>query len=320
MAIINKLLKPISQTELIIPQTSATENAPVPTATLVQNSIANNTQVSTAGNLAMKPVFHEPVSEKYVTEKTVTSESPTVASYFASKGFALWVDTKKANVAPVEPLAFLLAINHNSCKFFLKYVRENICKKNFHINYCVAKIPGDAKNAIVGLAEKFGEYGIISNLYYNRATEVITGTLSSAGRVVNFLNGDYLEFFGRAVAQKVIKESAAKYGTDYEIYGNVNISKDNEKHELDMVFRVGGHIFWSEIKSGKFFDFDTYRKLGCKIGLNPDRHILLSAETKDEATDVISWFYEFYVANITSFKDKLTDMIDNAFKGGMNNE
>lgn len=92
------------------------------------------------------------------------------------------------------------------------------------------------------------------------------------------------------------------------------------KHELDIVFRVGENVFWSEIKSGKFSDFDCYRKLGVLMGVNPDRHILLTAEKSDEAAEVISWFYQFYVSNIENFKKKLEEMIDKAFEGGKNND
>ena len=195
-----------------------------------------------------------------------------------------------------------------------------IYRKCFHINYSLAQASESEKDVIIGLAERFGEYGIISNVFYNRNTNVINGVVSSAPRIINFLNGDYLEFYGRTVAERVVKESAQKYGVDYEIYSNVIISRDAEKHELDIVFRVGDNVFWSEIKSGKFSDFDNYRKLGVLMGVNPDRHILLTAETSDEASEVISWFYQFYVSNIENFKNKLEEMIDKAFEGGKNND
>jgi len=54
--------------------------------------------------------------------------------------------------------------------------------------------------------------------------------------------------------------------------------------------------------------------------VNPDRHILLTAEKSDEAAEVISWFYQFYVSNIENFKNKLEEMIDKAFEGGKNND
>lgn len=291
MSIINTLIKPVD---------SITVNRPA---------------VHTVGNLALAVDYDNPAAE--VAE---SAENFDVRSYFMTKGFAIDFSKENVCIGPVENLAFLVAVNYRSCKYFLKYIRENVAKKCFHINYSLSQASDSEKDVIVGLAEKFGEYGIISNVFYNRNTNVINGMISSAPRIINFLNGDYLEFYGRAVAERVVKESAQKHGVDYEIYSNVIISKDAEKHELDIVFRVGENVFWSEIKSGKFSDFDNYRKLGILMGVNPDRHILLTAEKSDEAAEVISWFYQFYVSNIENFKNKLEEMIDKAFEGGKNND
>ena len=170
------------------------------------------------------------------------------------------------------------------------------------------------------VAETLGEYGLISGEFYNRLTNCITGCISTAPRVIGFLNGDYLEIFGSAAAKRIVSEAAARHGVDYELFSNVVIVRGKEVHELDMVFRVGDKLFWSEIKSGKFSDFDTYRKLGIQLGVNPDRHIMLVAEKTDDAAAVASWLYQFYVANIDSFDSKLNEMIDKAFNGGNDND
>ncbi len=352
MSIKNKFLKPISQNEvnsaslfpidgdhMLVAGSLAMKpiySDPVPAVVETPVSVASATveaPVSVASATVEAPVsvapatVEAPVSVASATVEAPAAEIPVVskkvslASYFASKGLTLRATTRNADIAPVEPLAFLVASNYSSCKLFLKQIRENYCKKIPHFSYCVAKLPKDAKAEIVNLAEKFGEYGIISNQFYNRTTDMITGNLSFAPRVVNFLNGDYLEFYGRAVVQRVVKEMAQKYGTDYEICNNAIISGSEGERELDVLFRVGDCIFWSEIKSGKFSDYDAYRKLGRLLNLNPDRHILLSAEADDTAAGVISWFYQFYVANINSFELKLISMIDTAFtEGGMNDE
>lgn len=289
MSIVNKFLKPITQTEI------------------------DAFQVHTDGSLALAPVLDHRDND------TNPIEAMNVKTYFATKGFDIRFNEQSPCIGPVENLAFLIAVNYRACKAFLKYIRENVAHKCFHINYCVEQLSDHDRNAVVGLAEKFGEYGIISNMFYNRNTGFVTGTTSSAPRVINFLNGDYLEFYGRAVVERVVKDAAKKHNTDYEVYSNAIIAKTGEKHELDIVFRVGEHVFWSEIKSGKFSDFDNYRKLGVLMGVNPDRHILLAAEKDNEAAEVISWFYQFYVANIENFKDKLFEMINKAFEGGNNN-
>ena len=283
MAIINKFLKPVSQDEV-----DSIKIRPAGALALASFSTGDEVEINPA-------------------------DEDNVKNYFASKGFDIRIDEHSPCIGPVETLAFMVANNYRSCKLFLKHIRENVARKCFHINYSVSQLTDCERDAVVLLAEKFGEYGIISNVFFNRYTGFVNGIVSSAPRIINFINGDYLEFYGRTVVERVVKEAAEKHGTDYEVYSNAIISKAGEKHELDVVFRVGENVFWSEIKSGKFSDFDNYRKLGITMGVNPDRHILLAAEKDMETAEVISWFYQFYVANIENFKDKLVEMIDKAF-------
>ena len=291
MSIINRMLRPITVNEI------------------------ESTHINTS-DTDILPVCPEP------DNMTVSLDKKTdLSSYFKSKGFELKAYDQNSYISPVEKLAFLIAANYNECRSFLKHIRDSIVKKCFHVNFSLTNLSGQEKNAVIKVAEKFDEYGIIANFYYNRNTEYINGLISSCPRIINFINGDYLEFFGRSVAERVIKEIADRHCADYEIFSNAVIIDDHRKqHELDIVFRVGHTVFWSEIKSGKFSDFDSYRKLGILLGVNPDCHILLAAEKSEEATEAISWFYQFYVANISNFRDKLEKMIENSFEGGKNND
>ena len=56
-----------------------------------------------------------------------------------------------------------------------------------------------------------------------------------------------------------------------------------------------------------------YRKIGLMMGVVPDKLILLAAEKSNEAAAGISHFYEYYCANINTFKNSLIEMIDKAF-------
>lgn len=240
-------------------------------------------------------------------------DSTDIKSYFMLKGFSVDTNSSKKCIPQIELLAHYVAKNNTLTNTFLKFIRENIPKKEFVFTYSMDSLSAQEQGATVSLAECFTEYGIISDFFYNKSLNTIHGKISSAPRVINFLNGDYLEYYAHSVTQKVIEEAAENHGCDSEIYSNFKIQKDGDKHELDLVFRVGKNIFWCEVKSGKFSDFDCYRCLGLLMGVNPDRHILLTAEKDDEKCEVISWFYQFYVANIHNFKKRLTDMIETSF-------
>lgn len=292
MSIFNTLLKPISKIEME-KQISETKNA------YLETTSAETPEIK--------------ITSK--TEETLShvSEDVTIANYFKNKDVVLDVTHSNNSFVPVEDLALLLASNYAKCKDFYRYIRGMIAKKKMDFCYNTYPLSDEDRLATNMIAEKLGKYGVISNLRIPHNSKEITGTISSAPRVINFINGDFLEFYARIVVKQVVEKLSKQMDFTYEIVSNAYITKGSEKHELDIVFRVGNEIFWAEIKSGKFSDFDCYRKLGVFMGVNPDKHILLSAEKTDEETETISWFYQFYVSNIQQFKTKLTEMITKAF-------
>lgn len=253
-----------------------------------------------------------PSVDKSPSERTAPVTNAThsdIADHFAKKGITL--DTARANpqFAPVGELAMFMAKNHVLCKDFYKAIKQSLTAKRFEFSYSFDGLSKAEIMATKAVADKMAGYGILADL---NKTSGIKATLSSAPRVINFLNGDYLEFFSRHVISETVKRAAATYNTDCEIMSNVSITKNNELHELDVVFSIGDEVFWCEVKSGNF-NADKYRMIGLILGVNPAKHILLGAEKTDEEAQGMSWFYECYVANISTFKNKLKEMIDTAF-------
>ena len=303
MSIFNALLRPVSKMEIEERKAEA----------VVAAQETDTEEIVTVGGNSESNVIttaHPEESEDVIT----------VANYFKAKEIAIDLSYSNNDFAPVEELAMLLAMNYDKCKDFYKYLRGVIAKKKFDICYNTYPLSTEERTATIMVAEKLGKVGVISNLRIPDNSKEITGRLSTAPRVINFLNGDYLEFYSRIVVKQIVEKIAKEKNCDYELYSNVIIGKDSEKHELDIVFRVGKEVFCAEIKSGKFSDFDCYRRVGVLMGVNPDKHIMLSAEKTKEEAETISWFYQFYVSNIHMFKDKLVEMIEHAFKEEGNND
>lgn len=240
----------------------------------------------------------------------------TISAYFRSKNIHFEIPDESLNIAPVESIAFAIAKTYPQTKAFIRFIRESITKRNFEFIYYLSSHSAAEKNAIISIAEKLNEYGILSSFYSNKANNALKGAISTAPRCINFINGDFLEIYTRVVTMDVIKTFAEKYNCEYEFYHNVLIKKGAENHELDLVFRLGDQIFWSEVKSGKF-NPDDYRKLGLLMEFVPDKFILLAADKSNEASEAISYFYEYYVANINAFKSTLIKMMEKAMEGAL---
>ncbi len=315
----------INEADFLDPVTTDTVTLPTEPIATVAEPVVAEPVVTVAEPVVAEPVVT--VAEPIVAEPVVTAAEPLAAveddsfsikSFFASKGIEMTLPaTRKEAIPAIESLAFSIAVNYSHTKNFIRYLRECICKKNYNFSYSIAYSSAADKPAIIALANLLNEYCIISGL--NKGSNIIRGTISTCPKCINFLCGDFAEMYAKSVTVGVLKKLSAEYGEDFEIYNNVDIEKYGEKHELDIVFRVGPHVFWEEIKSGDF-DANKYRKIGTLLDLIPDRLILLAAEKSNDAVQGITYFYDYFCANTNTFKGSLTEMIRKAFEEEKNND
>ena len=249
------------------------------------------------------------IEQENILHKLV-QKTNTIEEHFKSKDISISIKDTFDTIPVIDKLSVFIAENFKNCYSFLKYLRGIIRNKNFKVEYNLNFLADIDLNKLLEFALKLSQYGIIADFYHNKFTNIFYGNVSSAPRVINFLNGFYLEIYAKQIVENVLSEYSARLNLEYELMHNVVINRSGVLNELDLVFRLGDKIFWSEIKSGKFSDFDHYRQIGLTLGLNPDRHILLAAEKNNDDTDAISWFYQFYVANIENFEIKLKNMLN----------
>jgi len=248
------------------------------------------------------PAKTEPVSED--------GKAASVVSYFAQRGISTELSNKNTVfMPPVEKLAYKIAQTYDLTRPFIKAIRSSIVFQQFHIDY---QLPTqkNIRTAMINLANVLLAYQIIADLQITG--NCVHASVSSAPKAINFINGDFMESYARCVISDAVKSKAEQYNCDYELYHNVYITKDGKLHELDLVFRIGGYVFWSEVKSAEF-NADTYRKLGISLNLVPDRFIMLAATRSDDECEVIGYINDCFYANIDSLKTKTELMIDKAF-------
>ena len=262
-------------------------------------------------------VYVENVPISNNTPTTVTQEKAkpkvTVKSYFAERGISVDTSRNKKTITAIEELAVFIANSFSDTYNFIRFLRERISNKKYDFSFQLSKSKPESKNKIIALAGKMYACGLLNKYRYDLDNEYISGAVSSVPRCVNFITGGFLEIYARNVVNHTVIEEAKMRNCGYEIYSNVFIEKEGKRNELDVVFRVGDKVFWSEVKSGHFAPEDYY-KLGIQMGVVPDRLILLAAERTASETKSISYFYEYYCANIAQFESSLKKMIGNAFE------
>lgn len=267
------------------------------------------------GNRSPEPT---PVSATHEITPDVTADTsdvfdkPAVLSdlheYFRERGWSVTSVGDPDVAAPIEDLAVTLAESYVDCKGFFKYLRTQIVRKNFLIAYCLSAFSESDREKITNLAARMASCGILCG--YSATADKIHGRISSAPKVINLLNGGFLEIFAAKKVAEVLEKLSDLYPAEYDIYTNVHLWKEGRAHELDVVFTFDGLLFSVESKSGSFSEYDLLRSVGVELQVNPDRQFLLSAELDEQSAAEVGYLYDCYAGNVRTFSQTLQTMID----------
>ena len=176
-------------------------------------------------------------------------------------------------------------------------------------------LSGIALCKIIMLAEMMKNCGIFTE-YFCPDNKFIKAKMSSSPKVINFINGEWLEIYAQQLTLSVISDFAERRGMDWELYSNVTVENPSthKHHEIDLLFSIGNVVFGSEQKSGlQFIQYDKYRLVGEFLRIIPDRFILVNSTLTDvNAADTVHYLYGYYVSSIIDYRETLIKMIENS--------
>ncbi len=219
-----------------------------------------NLFVETDGN--KKAIVEEEVSAEIMTNAGKASEEAgfsnnsfvsdnrsAITCFFEENGITI---TTKSSPSE-EPIMYLVNAIAECLPLgedFLHLLRKAICNKDAHFEYNVSKLDSEKRRAVTQIANIMKNCGVFSQMIIN--TWNISGNVSSAARVKNFLSGVWLELYSQQVAINVVKKYAKDHNMPYEVYSNLIVEdKQGVKHEIDLMFSIGNDmVFGAEIKYG----------------------------------------------------------------------
>lgn len=273
-------------------------------------------QSGSSVNMSNEEIPLAPSFEVYdMTEEMERQTVPTIEEILNERGFSVESVNNSPLPAAITSFSFTLVKNYGVCSEFYKEIRTSFSNPE-HKGYYARKNNQDDRtwNKILEIGDLLNSMGIFTKYY--RTLQKIMFTTTTAPKAINYINGSYLENYSAKVISDVLEElSIDRRFEDYELLQNVVIKDESgNSHELDCVMRIGSELFWAEIKSGKCSDFDKYRKIGLSLGVNPDCHILLLAEGNSDTCSVLSYFYECFISNISTFKNDLRTMFRKAIE------
>ena len=152
------------------------------------------------------------------------------------------------------------------------------------------------------------DYSFVAKCIYLKQEKVIRLNLQTASPIVNFFNGEWLEWF---VFMKLLNFCKEKE-LSISCLRNLTVTFANEdRHELDVFFLIDNRIpVCIECKSGEFRqDIDKYVKLRKRLELDKSQFILCVVELSQKQAQGLSSMYEVTFSNQDNFLEHVEQLL-----------
>lgn len=125
-------------------------------------------------------------------------------------------------------------------------------------------------------------------------------SLQPARKIVNFFNGDWLEWYVFMKVTSLLWERKLNFG--YCRSGKISF-ENNEHNEIDLFFLIENKIpLWIECKSGEFRDsLHKYQQLRKRLNLNKSQAMLFVLGISAEEAEALTQSFDITIVNESTF-------------------
>lgn len=202
-----------------------------------------------------------------------------------------------------DEIAITLGNNYSQ----LKIVSETI-KRRYRIGKSTAYIDLSRHNqeeiiCIRDFCRELYNYAFVAKYFYNKEEKKIIFHLHSVSKIVNFFNGEWLEWFAFMKVIALCQKNKWSYSCTRNMIINF---ENNDKYEIDVFFLINEKPLFIECKSGEYREYiDKYSRLRKKLFIDKSRYLFLILETDSNKSEGLSTMFDMTFLN----QDKLADYV-----------
>lgn len=242
-------------------------------------------------------------------------KNDTILKHFESHGYTVINAKEPTNLSFLQQLSFTIVQSLPQINKLLRAIRQCIPNPDSSgtRRFCyLLEESKEEKSVIRKTVQDFTHSGLLCSSSIGEST--ISGVVNPMPRAIKFITGQWLEIFAACMIQDIVRSFATEHQLPYSILTNVELKKDGKPaHEIDCCFSVGTSVFATEQKGGNFNDYLYLSEVGKELGIVPDHYLLLQTNLTDlQQMDLLQYFYQFYICNLSTFPDKLKTMLKQA--------
>ncbi|MCI5221407.1 MAG: DUF1887 family protein [Candidatus Electrothrix sp. AR4] len=162
--------------------------------------------------------------------------------------------------------------------------------------------------AITQFCKVLYDYSFVAKYYYQKQEKIIRLTLQTAPKIVNFFNGEWMEWF---VFMKLLNFFREKQ-LPVACLRNLAVTFQNEdSHELDVFFLINDEIpLCIECKTGEFRkDIEKYSILQKRLKLEKTQFLVCVIGLSQKQTQGLSSMYDVTFVNEKNFLQQVEQLV-----------
>lgn len=226
-----------------------------------------------------------------------------IIDWFDKKEILLDVDTSKIDTQGFfDEIAVALGDNYELLKDINDRIKKTQRKGYNSVTLAIANYSQKEIQCLTRYCKELYDFSFVAKYFYNKAEKRIHLTLQQTSSVVNFFNGEWLEWF---VFMKLLTLFYEKK-VPFSALRSFKVHFPNEdKHEVDVFFLINNKIpLFIECKSGEFRStIEKYHKLRKRMGIDKQNFTMLVLGLSDEQTKGLTSMYEITFVNEKNFID-----------------
>jgi phage FluMu protein Com len=226
----------------------------------------------------------------------------SLQNWFSSRRIALTLEDAKMDISGYfDEVAVELGDNYALFKKLLTSIkRQQLAEKP------TVRVPfKDYAEADVKKIKDFVEFlykcAFIARYNLDKKTkDALYLSLQPARKIVNFFNGDWLEWYVFMKVTSLLWERKLKFG--YCRSGKISF-ENNDQNEIDLFFLIENKTpLWIECKSGEFRDsLHKYQQLRKRLNLTKDQAMLFVLGISAEEAEALTQSFDITIVNESTF-------------------
>lgn len=259
---------------------SASEKAPEPQASLTEDEEIDLHNTTAMRNSAQ----YQPIINWFENKKIQLDVNPQALD---TQGF-------------YDEVAVEIGNNYEVLQNILEKIRKTQRSNYTSLTLNIGKQSQKEIKLITGFCRSLYDYSFVAKYFYNKNEKRIHLTLQTAPAIINFFNGEWLEWY---VFMRLVKVFYEKKDL-FSCLRSFTINFPNEdKHEIDIFFLINSRIpLFIECKSGEFRSMiEKYNKLRKRLDIEKSNFLLLVLGLSDEQCSGLTNMYDVTFVNEHNF-------------------